>query len=238
MTINSCSTCKFNRIDGDCAIITDDVKDQYSVCHWCDYQIFDDESPYLPLNPKTSCPGWQSIEPDLTKSCRERGDHYQNCGTCPDLTCGDNTNESFKQAEYNKNLITKVIDFKVGDKVEVLPYEESKIPLPYFWKSGRQLTIRKISKNFLCFEGDNAEYGGGWFPERFKLVESTKQEKPISYCVVLATEHNLTLEAAIQAAKENVSNYGKDVFYVIDSNGKIVGSVSEVTRIEYTSHKE
>jgi hypothetical protein len=30
--------------------------------------------------------------PDLTKSCRERNDHFQNCDSCPDGSCGDNTN--------------------------------------------------------------------------------------------------------------------------------------------------
>jgi len=36
---------------------------------------------------------------DLTKSCRERGDNIQNCHSCPDVSCCDNTsqyeNESF-----------------------------------------------------------------------------------------------------------------------------------------------
>jgi hypothetical protein len=40
--------------------------------------------------------------PDLTKSCRERNDHFQNCDTCPDGSCGDNTNPKANPLYYTQ----------------------------------------------------------------------------------------------------------------------------------------
>jgi hypothetical protein len=102
MTINYCPTCTHDEKCGGCALLNTGDQKERETSIWLDCQRFEESNDNLPINPMTSCPGWTPkniSEPDTTKSCRERGDHYQNCFTCPDLTCCDNLNKPFEKDE-------------------------------------------------------------------------------------------------------------------------------------------
>jgi hypothetical protein len=52
-------------------------------------------------------------EPDLSKSCRERGDNFQNCHCCPDLDCCDNDSPAKFQRAADES--SKAIEPELSD---------------------------------------------------------------------------------------------------------------------------
>ena len=65
--------------------------------------------------------------PDLTKSCRERNDHFQNCNICPDGSCGDNTNPVATIFYYTQEEIDELdsATYKLIEAVECGDYADA-----------------------------------------------------------------------------------------------------------------
>lgn len=124
----------------------------------------------------------------------------------------------------NKTKYT-IGDFKIGDKVEVLP-PDSELHMPPKWHAGDQLTIIDIRHEMLYFK----EIFGGWYPERVKpLIEKPEYK----YCVVTCDCSYLPLAKAIQKAKEmtKVDNFSR----VVIEQGKVAGIAELVSIVEYTT---
>jgi hypothetical protein len=143
MKVLSCKTCQYNEVKDGLNLCNYDFSEIVApkVSRWIADTEFDQD--LAPINPTTSCPGWV---PDETKSCRERGDDYQNCNTCPDVSCGDNTNPMLKEETKSVESENKRI-YYVCLKDDLYTREEAKEQIREHLRNGEghQYLMKAVS---------------------------------------------------------------------------------------------